>query len=457
MSLAVQHAPRAPLLVREMRATVGLALPLVLGQLAMMGQNIVDSMLAGHRSEHVLGVVGVATAIWVLAQLAAIGLMMPVSPFVSQFDGARERHRVGPLFTQALWLALVMGLGLCAALRWGAPLLVAAIGVDPGLRPDVAGFLRIVSFGAPGVALFAACRGLSEGLSMPRPSMVLGALGLIVLAPAGWVLIYGHLGFPPLDSRGSAIAQLMASWVQGAGFLAWIACSGGYRGLGWAAARWRPDLRAIMGVLRVGLPIAVSQMMESSLFTTAALLIGGFGAAAAGSHLIALNVAALCFMVPLGIAFAITVRVGLAVGRRDRPGVRRAGLVGIGLALGAQAASSIVLLSAPEWIAGWFTRDPEILARAAVLLRLAGVFQLSDGLQVSAIGALRGMKDTRLPMFITALAYWGVGMPLAVFFAFRMGLEAPGVWLGLIAGLTAAAGLLSGRFLWLTRRPAFSA
>ncbi len=162
--------------------------------------------------------------------------------------------------------------------------------------------------------------------------------------------------------------------------------------------------------------------------------------------------AALCFMVPLGIAFAITVRVGLAVGRRDRAGVRRAGLVGIGLALGAQAISSILLLSVPEWIAGWFTHDPEILARAAVLLRLAGVFQLSDGLQVSAIGALRGMKDTRVPMFITALAYWGVGMPLAVFFAFHVGLEAPGVWLGLIGGLTVAAGLLSSRFLWLTRR-----
>ncbi len=413
-------------------------------------------MLAGHRSEHVLGVVGVATSIWVLAQLAAIGLMMPISPFVSQYDGARERHRVAKLFTQALWLALVMGVGLQVALYWGAPLLVAAIGVDARLRPDVTVFLHIVSFGAPAVALFSACRGLSEGLSMPRPSMALGVAGLLVLAPLGWVLIYGHLGVAPLDSRGSAIAQATASWVQALGFVVWLRWSGRYRGLGFGAVRLLPDPAAIAALLRLGIPISVSQLMESSLFTTAALLIGRFGAAAAGSHLIALNMAALAFMVPLGVAFATTVRVGLAVGRRDRPGVRRAGLVGVGLALAAQSVSSILLLGVPHWIAGLFTHDPDTLARAAVLLRLAGVFQLSDGLQVSAIGALRGMKDTRVPMFITALAYWGVGMPLGVLFAFRFGMQAPGVWLGLIGGLTTAAGLLAARFLWLTRRPALA-
>ncbi len=159
-------------------------------------------------------------------------------------------------------------------------------------------------------------------------------------------------------------------------------------------------------------------------------------------------------MVPLGVAFAATVRVGFSVGRSDRAGVRRAGLVGIGLALAAQAASSVLLLSVPHWLAGLFTQDPETLRRAAVLLQLAGVFQLSDGLQVAAIGALRGMKDTRVPMFITAFAYWGVGLPLSVLFAFRFGLGAPGIWFGLIGGLTAAAILLMSRFLWLTRRAA---
>ena len=457
MSLAVQHAPPARPIAREIRATAGMALPLVLGQLAMMGQNIVDSMLAGHRSEHVLGVVGVATSIWVLAQLTAIGLMMPLSPFVSQYDGAGERHRVGALFTQALWLALATGLLLVAALRWGAPLLVDAIGVAPALRPDVAVFLRIVSFGAPGVALFAACRGLSEGLSMPRPSMALGVAGLALLAPLGWVLIYGHLGLPALDSRGSAIAQATASWMQALLFVAWLRWSGRYRGLGWAAARLWPDRAAIAALLRVGIPISVSQLMESSLFTTAALLIGRFGAAAAGAHLIALNMAALTFMVPLGVAIATTVRVGLAVGQRNRPGVRRAGLIGIGMALAAQGASSMLLLGAPHWLAGLFTHDPDTQARAAVLLRLAGVFQLSDGLQVAAMGALRGMKDTRVPMFITALAYWGVGMPLGMLFAFHFGLQAPGVWLGLIGGLTIAALLLGARFLWLTRRAPLTA
>ncbi len=208
----------------------------------------------------------------------------------------------------------------------------------------------------------------------------------------------------------------------------------------------------MLGLLRVGAPMAVSLVLETTLFSAAGLAIGTFGEVAESGHQVALNVAALSFMVPLGIAIATTVRVGNAAGRGDALGVRRAGLSGMALALLAQCGSGATMLLAPEAIARIYTDQPDVLAAATTLLRIAGVFQLSDGLQVSAIGALRGLKDTRMPMLITAFAYWGIGFPVALLLAFRLGFGPSGMWFGLIAGLTTAAALLSARFVALSGR-----
>jgi MATE family, multidrug efflux pump len=197
--------------------------------------------------------------------------------------------------------------------------------------------------------------------------------------------------------------------------------------------------------------MGISLFMESSLFVAVALAIGTLGTDIVASHQIAINVATLTFMVPLGIAMATTVRVGHAVGRGDRQGVRDAGLVGLGLTLAAQGFSACLMLSVPQHIAGLYTEDATVIALAAELLILAGLFQFSDGLQVAASGALRGLKDTRVPMLITTFAYWGVGMPVGWWLAFRAGLGARGMWMGLIAGLSMAAVLLTTRFWRLAR------
>ena len=428
-----------------------LAAPIIVGKLSLMGQNTVDVMLAGHLSAHVLGAVAMGGGVWWLAQMALAGLLMTVSPFVSQLDGAGQRAQASTVFVQALWIAAVSGVVLMLVVRTAGPALVELMGVDPALRADVRSFLRAISWGAPAVGVLTACMGLSEGLSMPRASMVFGMLGLLLLAPLGTVLMYGRLGVPALAATGSGIANAVVLWAQAGGFLAWIAWSGRFAGLGWRAAGWRPDRAAILAQLRVGVPIAASQLLESSLFTTAGLLIGGFGTAAAASHLLALNVGALSFMVPLGLAFATTVRVGNAVGRGDRAGIRRSGYSGIGLAVSAQAVAATVILSLPRQIAELYTADPAVIARATVLLRLAGIFQLSDGLQVAAIAALRGLKDTTASVVITALSYWGIGMPIALLCAYPLRLEAPGIWYGLIAGLAAAALLLAARFRAISR------
>ena len=444
---------RRPRLARELKDMLRLALPLVTGQLSAIGMNVIDAMLAGHLDAHTLGAVAVGTSVWSLALVAAIGVMLALPPSVAQLNGAGRFDRIGPLFRQALWLAASLGVLLWIGVRFGGPLLVVAIGVDPRLVPDVARFLHAISFGAPALALFFALRGLSEGFGLTRPTMYFSLLGLALLGPIGYVLMYGRFGFPALGALGSGIATAVVFWIEALAFLLYVATRSHYRKLELFAHFERPNPAAIGELLRIGVPMGVSLFMEASLFVAVALAIGTLGTDVVASHQIAINVASVTFMVPLGIAMATTVRVGHAVGRGDADGVRDAGLVGLLMTLVAQGFSALLMLTVPQQIASLYTADATVITLAAQLLVLAGLFQFSDGMQVAASGALRGLKDTRLPMLITTFAYWGVGMPVGWWLAFRAGYGARGMWMGLIAGLSMAAILLSTRFWRLARSP----
>jgi MATE family multidrug resistance protein len=343
----------------------------------------------------------------------------------------------------------LVGLFGLLLLQLGGPWLVFAIGLEAGLAAEAISFVRAASCGAPALAMYVGCRGLTEGLSMPRPSMVFGLLGLAILAPVGWVLMY-HLD---MGALGTGIALSITIWVQFACFLAYLRLSPRYRGLDWGGGKWSPDLPAIRSLFRLGGPMAVSLLMESGMFSATALLIGRFGDVAVSGHQIALSVASVTFMVPLGLAIATTVRVGFAVGRGDPLGVRRAAATGLVLALASQACAAALMLSLPHRIAGLYSGDASIVSFAGGLLFLAALFQLSDGAQVTAAAALRGLKDARMPMVITTIAYWVVGMPLGWTLTFPLGMGAPGMWWGLIVALSVAALLLWARFLRKTAVP----
>ena len=437
--------PERARLLHEMRATVRLALPLICAQLAAIGSNVIDTVLAGHVSAHVLGAVAVGANIWSLAIVSGIGMMMAVPPSVAQLDGAGRRHEVGAVFRQALWLALGMGLMLWFAVRHAAPL-IDLIGVTPRLRDDVQRFLLAISWGAPALTCYFALRGLSEGLSLTRPSMYFSLGGLVLLVPLGYVLMFGKLGIPPQGAHGCGVATAIVLWLELAAFAIYIVCRRNYRGLGLFDHFEWPDLRRIGTLVHIGLPMAVTLLAEAGLFVATALIIASLGEDVIASHQVALNIASLFFMIPLGLAMAITVRVGNAVGRSDERGVRYAGFCGIGLTLVTQMLSAGLMLSLPHYIAALYTRDPKVIALAVQLIMLAGFFQFSDGIQVAANGALRGLKDTRVPMVITLFAYWVIGMPVGWWLAFHQGLGARGMWMGLIAGLSVAAVMLFIRF-----------
>jgi len=437
--------PERARLRHEVRATVRLALPLIAAQLAAVGSNVIDAVLAGHVSAHVLGAVAVGASIWSLAIVCGIGMMMAVPPSVAQLDGAGRRGEVGAVFHQALWLALGMGALLWFAVRHAGPL-IELIGVTASLRHDVQRFLLAISWGAPALTAYFALRGLSEGLSLTRPSMYFSLGGLVLLVPLGYVLMFGKLGIPPQGAHGCGVATAIVLWLELLAFGVYVILRRNYRGLGLFERFEWPHLGRIGQLVHIGAPMAVTLLAEAGLFVATALIIATLGEDVIASHQVAINIASLFFMIPLGLAMAITVRVGNAVGRGDEQGVRYAGFCGIGLTLGTQLLSAALMLGLPHFIASLYTHDTRVIALAAQLIMLAGLFQFSDGVQVAANGALRGLKDTRVPMAITLFSYWVVGMPVGWWLAFHHGMGARGMWVGLIAGLSVAAVMLFARF-----------
>lgn len=443
--------PRRVRLAREARATARLALPLVAAQVLAMGMGVVDTVLAGNLGTDVLAAVTIGTQIWVLAMLVVFGLLLALTPITAQLDGAGRRAEVGAVFRQGLWLALAIGLALSALLP-AATALLGLLGVDPAIVPEARRFVAAIAWGLPPFAVTVACAKLSDGLSLTKPSMYFNGLALAILLPVAWILMYGPFGLPRLGAAGAGYAHAIALWIQAIAFMAYVARRARYREARLFARLDGPDVAAIGRLLTVGAPMAVALFMEGSLFVLVALLVGRLGEIPTGAHAIALNVASLTFMLPLGVALATTVRVGNAVGRRDPVGIAWAALGGLLLVLATQAFSVTLMVVLPRPIAGLYSDDPAVIALAVVLLGFAAVFQLSDGIQTLAAGALRGLNDTAVPALYTIVAYWGIGLPVAWWLGFEADLGAPGLWVGLIAGLSAAALLLSVRFVRRARR-----
>ncbi len=413
--------------------------------------NFVDTVMAGQLGAVSLGAIAIGGAVWSAVFLFALGVMMAVPPAVSQLDGARQFRAAGAVTRQGCWLALALAAVIWLSIRNCAPLL-GVIDVDREVTPVALEYLKALSWGAPGVCLLLALRYFSEGVGRTAPTMWLGFMGVAMNVPANYILMYGKLGFPALGAVGCGWATAMVYWVQFIVLLIWIGWRRGYRPYAMLSKFDWPDWPALAELLKVGLPIGGMIFVEGSLFVGAALLIGSLGQVPIAAHQIAINFSALCFMVPLGLAGAITVRVGNALGRRDPQAARLAGQVGIGLTLVTQSVAAAMMLLLPGWIVSWYTNDSDVIPLAISLLTIAALFQFPDGIQAAAGGALRGYKDTRIPMIYTVIAYWLAGMPLGWWLTFRMEWGAAGMWTGMIAGLSVAALLLATRFLRTSRR-----
>ncbi|MDR1075114.1 MAG: MATE family efflux transporter [Xanthomonadaceae bacterium] len=448
MSSSTAAAPRFR---RELLGTALLALPLVLGHVSTGLIGFIDNVIAGHHGTRTLAAVTVGTALLWLPMMVPIGTLISLTASVSQLDGAGRDKEIGPLFRQALWLSVVMG-----ALLFGMLTLIsrslAMLGIAPEIVPGAEAFLSAVRWGVPGLTLYFCMRYLSEGMHWTLPTMICGFSGLLLLAPLGYVLTFGRFGLPEMGAGGLGLASAIMMWAQAGAFALYLMTTRRFAALQ-LFSRFDPPRWSVIGpLLKTGLPIGITITMEGGLFITTALLISSLGEVQAAAHQIAVNVAQLCFMLPMGVAEATTVRVGHALGRGDGPGLRRAANAGYVIVLATQAWSACVLLFGHDLVVTAYTRDVAVTALASTLLLFAAAFQFPDGIQVLSAGALRGLRDTRVPMLLALFSYWVLGMPLGAWLGLGLGWGPQGMWIGLIAGLAAAAVLMGLRFRYSSRR-----
>ncbi|MBI3861217.1 MAG: MATE family efflux transporter [Planctomycetia bacterium] len=447
----LDHSPRFRAMAGEAIGLLRLGGPIVAAQLAQMSMGFVDTVMAGRLSALDLAAVAVGNSIWMTVLIFGWGLLLSVSPTVAHFYGARKIEEIGPAVRQGLWLSLAVAVCTFAGVHSAAPVF-HWLQVEPEIVPTAVGFLNASSCGLPATCAFTVLRGFSEAVGKSRPIMVISLIGVASNVAGNLIFMYGRFGMPRLGAIGCGVASAITMWIMAASLAVWIVCDRYYRPYA-VFGHWELPRRAQLArLLKLGGPIGIGLLMEVSMFATVSLLMGHLGTEIVAGHQIAVNVASITFMVPLGLSVAMTVRVGHAMGRRDPRAARRSGAVGATLCAGFMSLMALAMAFFPHLIASIYSDDEAVRSTAVGLLLMAAIFQILDGLQVAGAAALRGLKDTAIPMVITCVAYWGLGLPLGYTLGMVHERGPQALWIGLIAGLTAAALLLNMRFWLVTRR-----
>ena len=432
------------------RTLLVLGLPIIGSHLAQMALTVTDTLMLGRYGVAELAAGTIATSVFFVIFILGAGFGQAILPLVAQAIGRGDEHQVRRDTQMGMWLSAGCGV-LAIPLFWYSGRWLAALGQTPEVARLAEEFLRILGFGmAPALMVMALKSSLS---ALARPQVVLWVtMGAVVLNVAvGSTLIFGRWGAPEMGVQGAAISTVMVQWATFAALAAYTHFNRGLRRFHLFGQIWRPDWAVLRAVFRLGWPIGITGVAESALFATATVMMGWVGTVALAAHGIALQAAALAFMVHLGLSNAATVLTGRAMGTGDAQGLRDGGRVAVGLSAGFAAIIIVLFLAVPHSILVLFvdTSSPEaaeILNYGTTLLALAALFQLADAMQVMALGLLRGIKDTKVPMWAAAISYWGIGIPVSYGLGFKAGWGGVGVWLGLSAGLAFAAGSMMVRF-----------
>ena len=414
-------------------------------QLGHVLVNFVDSVVVGHIGKLPLAAVGVGVSTTSVLLVLGVGLSMGAVPLVAAADGRRDLPELGRLLVASVWTNALAGL-LLAGLGQLVPLLLPLLGQPPEVVALAGPWVQVISLTLLPLMVFQGFREFAEGLGLTRQAMWLSILANVLNGLLCYALVYGKWGAPEMGMMGSAWATLLARGLMAAFMGAYVLRAKRLRAERAAVISWLPDGVTIRRVVNLGAPIGVQMALEVGAFGLSLLMAGWLGVTTEAAHKVAIDVASMTYMAASGIAAAATIRVGNLRGAGNLPAARQAGFAAYWLTFAFMGAMGILLISTRHLVPYIYISDPQVVAQASTLLLIAALFQVSDGLQVVGLGALRGLEDVKVPSVVALLAYWAVALPLGYFLGFKLHLGAPGVWTGLLVGLSIVAGVLLLRF-----------
>ena len=410
-----------------------------------------DAMMAGRLGKEDLAAVAVGSSIWFFGFSFCLGTLMAISPIAARHYGAGNRELIGRYTRQGIYLALIVGLGLIFLVhQYVGPILVA-IGIDPGFRDLTQGYVEAIVFGAPGIFVFLALRFTNEGIGETRPIMYASIASLVINICLNYVFMFGKFGAPAMGAVGCGVASAITMWSIMFGLAIYMLRAKKYAPLKLFArvGKFRPNV--IKEILALGVPIAITIAAEAGLFNAVSVLMGTRGASISAAHQIAITFAMTTFMIPLALSSAITIRVGHALGAGNPQAARFSGGFGILMCAIVMSFSAAFMLLFRDTVVRFYIDDPSVASIAISLLLAAAIFQIADGVQVGAAGALRGFKDTRFAMITNTFAYWVLAFPLAYLAAVTYKVAPIYTWGAFIVGLSVAGTMLTWRYFRISK------
>ncbi|MCY4234397.1 MAG: MATE family efflux transporter [Bacteroidetes bacterium] len=456
MNFSMPSSQQRGLFTHEARKVSLLCIPIVATQLGQISNGFIDVIMVGRLGPPELAGVALGNATYFLFALIGIGILLAVGPLVSQAYGAKNYTPISRTVRQAVWLATLMSIPVMF-IMWNARLPWNLMQQDAATITYAEGYLRAAVWGFLPFMLFNGLRNFVEAISRPFPVTIIIVLGILLNIVANYGLMYGNFGLPELGLNGTGWSTCIVHWFMFISIAVYVTFKDPFRSYEVLKKLRVPDLVYFRELLRVGLPIGGSIGLEVTLFSATAFLIGTFGAIPIAAHQIAIQSAAIAYMVPLGIGLATSVRVGQNIGAKDPGAAAVSGFTGIGISFVFMICTALLFLFAPQLIAAVYLdlNDPANFETATQVIRflaIASIFQIFDGVQATALGALRGLKDTRIPMILGFIAYWLIGMPTGLSLGFGLNIGPEGFWWGLVVGLFAASIMFFYRFHRMTQK-----
>ena len=431
----------------ELKQLLHLMIPILVTQFAQAGFGLIDTIMAGQLSAADLAAVAVAVGIWMPVMLLCSGIMLATSPLIAAALGAKKTDEIPTISHQALWIALFLGLVGMMVLHV-MPQFFHLLKVPENLHAKAGLFLHTIAFGIPAITLYTVLRCYAEALGHPRVVTTISLLALPILVPLNYVFMHGLFGFPAMGSAGCGVANAILQWLMLIVLFFYIKHAKTFADVRLFERFEKLDPVWFKRIALLGLPIGLAIFFEVSIFSTAALVVSPLGEIITAAHQIAISITSQLFMIPLSLALALTIRVGQYYGAQNFDAMRQVQKMGFIVGTLFACATMILLWLCRAWIIQIYNDNPEVFSVAYGLVIYAVAYQLVDAWQVTAAGCLRGMQDTKSPMWITLFAYWIVAFPIGVYLTRYTDFSAAGVWVGLIIGLFVACILLIWRLLY---------